>query len=30
MEQVKRQLKDELMERIIKARDPLPVRTHPY
>lgn len=29
-EQVKRQLKDELMERIIKARDPLPVRTHPY
>ena len=30
LEQVKHQLKDELMERIIKARDPLPVRTHPY
>ncbi len=30
MAQVKRQLQDELMERIIKARDPLPVRTHPY
>ncbi len=28
--EVKRRLKDELMDRMIEARDPLPVRTHPY
>jgi arylsulfatase len=30
LDDVKRRLKGELMDRIIEARDPLPVRTHPY